>query len=136
MSTLSLANIETKAANTPPVIKDSNGTEVGQFCRAWVNFNGEASTAVIRDSFNVSSITDHSAGDYTVNFTNAMSNAHYCVSGCASDTAAGNGYRWLAIGSAYSNNFSKTVNGVRVQPSYDSAVHYQAAHVYVVIHGN
>ena len=136
MSTLSLANIESKAANTPPVIKDSNGTEVGQFCRAWVNFNGEASTAVIRDYFNVSSITDEAAGDYTVNFTNPMSNADYCVSGGAADTATGAGYRWLAVGSAYESNFSKTVNGVRVQPAYASANKYQAAQVYVVIHGN
>ena len=28
MSTLSTANITSKAANTPPVIKDVNGTEV------------------------------------------------------------------------------------------------------------
>ena len=29
MSTLSTANITSKAANTPPVIKDLNGTECG-----------------------------------------------------------------------------------------------------------
>ena len=40
MSTLSTANITSKAANTPPVIKDLNGTECGTFCRAWVNFDG------------------------------------------------------------------------------------------------
>ena len=71
MSTLSTANIESKAANTPPVIKDLNGTEVGQFARAWVNFNGTG-TVAIRDSFNVSSITDNGTGNYTVTFTNAM----------------------------------------------------------------
>ena len=79
MSTLSTANIESKAANTPPVIKDLNGTEVGQFARAWVNFNGTG-TVAIRDSFNVSSITDQSTGLYTVNFTNAMPNANYAYS--------------------------------------------------------
>ena len=84
MSTLSLANIESKAANTPPVIKDSNGTEIGQFARAWVNFNGRNDPA-IRDSFNVSSVTDDAAGRYTVTFTNAMANANYVIAGSASE---------------------------------------------------
>lgn len=44
-------------------------------CRAWVNFNG--SSAAIRASGNVSSITKHGTGDYTVNFTNAMPDADY-----------------------------------------------------------
>jgi hypothetical protein len=44
--------------------------------KAWVNFNGTG-TVAIRDSFNVSSITDNGTGDYTVNFTTAMPNANY-----------------------------------------------------------
>ena len=136
MSTLSTANIQTKAANTPPVIKDLNGTEVGQFCRAYVNFDGLTSTHPIRKSFNISSITDHTGGDYTVNFTNAMSDADYCVSGGVSDPASGQGYRWLGMGAGYAGNFSKTANGVRVQSVYTSSSKYDAAHMYVVIHGD
>jgi len=49
-----------------------------QICKAWVNFNGTG-TVAIRDDFNVSSITDNGTGDYTVNFTNAMSDANYSV---------------------------------------------------------
>jgi hypothetical protein len=45
-------------------------------CRAWVNFNGTGAVA-IRDSANVTSITDNGAGNYTVNFTTAMPNANY-----------------------------------------------------------
>jgi hypothetical protein len=45
-------------------------------CRAWVNFNGTG-TPAIRGSGNVSSITDNSTGDYTVNFTTAMPDANY-----------------------------------------------------------
>lgn len=48
-------------------------------CRAWVNFNGQG-TVAIRDSGNVSSITDNATGDYTVNFTTAMPDANYSVS--------------------------------------------------------
>jgi hypothetical protein len=45
-------------------------------CRAWVNFNGTG-TVAIRASGNVTSITDNGTGDYTVNFTTAMSDANY-----------------------------------------------------------
>jgi hypothetical protein len=41
-----------------------------------VNFNGTG-TVAIRGSGNVSSITDNSLGDYTVNFTTAMPDANY-----------------------------------------------------------
>lgn len=54
-----------------------NDATVG-VCRAWVNFNGTG-TVAIRASFNVSSITDNGVGDYTVNFTTAMSDANYSV---------------------------------------------------------
>jgi hypothetical protein len=53
------------------------GTLLEQFgCRAWVNFNGTG-TVAIRASGNVSSITDNSTGDYTINFTTAMPDANY-----------------------------------------------------------
>jgi hypothetical protein len=74
-STLVLKN---GVANTPPTIQDSAGTQIGTFCRAWVNFNGTG-TVAIRASFNVSSITDNGTGDYTVNFTNAMPDANYVI---------------------------------------------------------
>ena len=47
-------------------------------CRAWVNFNGTG-TVAIRGSGNVSSITDNNAGNYTVNFTTAMTDSNYAV---------------------------------------------------------
>ena len=47
-------------------------------CRAWVNFNGTG-TVAIRASGNVSSITDNSVGNYTVNFTTAMPDANYAI---------------------------------------------------------
>ena len=46
--------------------------------KAWVNFNGTG-TVSIRDSMNVSSITDNGIGNYTVNFSNPMSSADYSV---------------------------------------------------------
>ena len=54
-------------------------------CRAWVNFDGTG-TVAIRASGNVSSITDNGTGDYTVNFTTAMPDANYAMSGSGEDT--------------------------------------------------
>jgi hypothetical protein len=56
-------------------------------CRAWVNFTG-VGTPNIRNSGNVSSITDNGTGDYTVNFTTAMPDANYAVVNGSADTAA------------------------------------------------
>ena len=55
-------------------------------CRAWVNFNGTG-TPAIRASGNVSSITDGGTGLYTINFTNAMPDANYVISGVVAKSA-------------------------------------------------
>ena len=47
-------------------------------CRAWVNFNGTG-TVAIRESGNVSSITDNGTGNYTVNFATAMPDINYAA---------------------------------------------------------
>jgi len=68
----------------------SVGTAYG--VRAWVNFNGTG-TVAIRDSGNVSSITDNGAGDYTVNFTTAMPDINYVTNAFAAfnNHVGGNG---------------------------------------------
>jgi len=53
---------------------------------AWVNFNGTG-TVAIRDSNNVSSITDNGTGDYRINFTNAMPDTNYAALSGGSTTA-------------------------------------------------
>jgi uncharacterized protein (AIM24 family) len=55
-------------------------------CRAWVNFNGTG-TVAIRASGNVSSITDNGTGEYTVNFTTAMPDANYSVTGTCNNSS-------------------------------------------------
>lgn len=46
--------------------------------RAWVNFNASG-TVSIRDSGNVSSVTDNGVGLFTINFTTAMPDGNYSV---------------------------------------------------------
>ena len=54
----------------------TGGINGAQLAKAWVNFNGQG-TVAIRDSYNVSSITDLGTGQYLVNFSTAMNNTNY-----------------------------------------------------------
>ena len=74
MSTLRCTNLQdTSGGNSLTTAQIYNGA-----AKAWVNFNGTG-TVAIRAQFNVSSITDNGAGNYTVNFTTAMVDANYAV---------------------------------------------------------
>ncbi len=56
-------------------------------CRAWANMNGTG-TPALRASGNVTSITDHGTGEYSLNFTTAMPDANYAVIGTSSYSPA------------------------------------------------
>jgi hypothetical protein len=64
--------------------------------KAWVLFDGanafspNPSTTAIRASYNVSSITKSSSGNFLVNFTNVFANANYSVSGAVGQTGTAN----------------------------------------------
>jgi hypothetical protein len=58
----------------------TGGINGAQLAKAWVNFDGTG-TVAIRDSYNVSSITDNGTGDYTVNYSTALNNSNYCALG-------------------------------------------------------
>jgi hypothetical protein len=70
--------VQSSVTGTPPQFNDGAGTQTGTLCRAWINYKGTA-TRSIRASFNVSSVTFNSTGDYTVNFTNALPDANFAV---------------------------------------------------------
>jgi hypothetical protein len=51
-------------------------------CRAWVNFN-PSSSAAVRASGGISSVTDNGSGNYTMNFNFTMPDTNYAASGMA-----------------------------------------------------
>ena len=79
-------SITTTGSITGDISVDALSTATGSApsysSRVWVNFNGTGTIAV-RNSGNVSSLTDNGTGDYTVNFTTALSASTYCVTGHA-----------------------------------------------------
>jgi hypothetical protein len=71
-------------------------------CRAWVNFNGTG-TVAIRESKNVSSVTDGGVGIYTVNLTTAMPDANYSAT-----SSGGTGYNNVRYVSCASDGITST----------------------------
>lgn len=97
------ANTVSDAAGTGPA------TLTGQYAaKAWVNFNGTG-TIAIRQSGNVSSLTDNNTGDYTVNFTTAMADSSFAVAGAAQELSAD--YAVVFV----DRNDLETTTSVRVQ---------------------
>lgn len=88
MSTLRVANLQS-TAGTQTVTQDRLYRGAAT---AWVNFNGTG-TVAIRDSYNVSSITDNGVGDYTVNFQTALANVNYS---CVATGNFSSGVAWVA----------------------------------------
>jgi len=117
--------------NDTGVLQTQNG--MTGIAKAWVNFNGTG-TVAIRGSFNVSSITDNGTGDYTVNFTTAMPNANYVITGSAreNDSTSRNGTMLGTTGQTVANTYMTT--GARVAVFYppDGAA-YDAVVVSVAI---
>jgi hypothetical protein len=68
MSTIKVTNVQDTSGGS-----SSTSAEIFKGrAKAWVNFNGTG-TVAIRTSFNVASISDLGTGQYTINFTNAVS---------------------------------------------------------------
>ena len=87
MSTLRVDTIQNASGTDSPI-------NVPGTAKAWVNFNGTG-TVAIRASYNVSSITDNGATDYTVNFTTAITDANYVVT-ATSGGASNSGFNRTA----------------------------------------
>ena len=90
-------------------------------CRAWVNFNGTTNTGGncdIRASGNVSSVTDNGTGNYTLNFSTALVDDDYAVSGMGSGENT-NGNRG-ANGFMLNNDANMLTTSCQVQYSYGS----------------
>ena len=109
MSTLAVGTVKS-ISSAAPVFENTSGTEKGQLCKAWVNFNGTGTIAE-RDSFNVSTLTDNGQGDYTITMTTAMSNANYAVVATSGD-GSGSAVRGCGVMN------SLTTTTFRVQPNF------------------
>jgi len=82
--------------------------------KAWVNFIGGSAT--IRASYNVSSITRNGTGTYTINFTNAFTDANYAVVGLSRrGNTDNNSQVYLPLSGTYSTTAVQVFTGATAQ---------------------
>jgi len=111
--------------NTDTGLFSTNNAYLG-IAKAWVNFAGASGT--INSSFNVSSVTYTTTGDYTVNFTTAMPNATYsAVASCGSSSTRNGGFMEVPVYQAL------TTTSVRVGALQYTGSTYNPSYVSVLV---
>ena len=119
MSTLKVNNLQDiNGANNSTPEQVAQGR-----AKAWVDFNGSG-TLAIRDSFNVSSITDNGTGNYTVNFPSSFPNAHYAFFATAAN---------VVNFPNYATQMTKNTNNVNFRTSNDVSLFADSVLTSVVI---
>ena len=107
MSTLKVNTIQTTSggsSSTPEQIEQGRA-------KAWIHFDGQ-DTVAIRDSFNVSTLTDNGTGDYTISFTTAMANTNYAV---ATTQPAQHNFTQAILGVEQDHTNAFATGSIRVQ---------------------
>ena len=127
MSTLKVNTIQDTSggsSSTPAQIEQGRA-------KAWINFNGTG-TVAIRDSYNVSSISDDATGKYTVNFTTAMANTNY------SPVQWNNAYDGTALSNfdnGFTGGFELATTSVKVA-SHTPSTYRDSESFFVVVFGD
>lgn len=99
--------------------------------KAWANFNGTLTTPITpRASFNISSITKNATGDYTVNFTSALSDNNFSGVVYAGGTSA------IYQGRSNEDATARTASAWRITSINSSGVLADAAFINVIVFGN
>ena len=91
MSTLKVNTIQNtsgSSSSTPAQIEQGRA-------KVWINIDGDHSTYVIRDSFNVTSVGDNGTGQYMINFSITFANNNYCVVTSGFNSGASDG-GWIS----------------------------------------
>ena len=116
MSTLRTSNIQDTSGGN-----NSTPEEIGKGrAKAWINFNGD-NTPTARESYNISSITDNATGNYTFNFTNAMSSADFAFATFVGDGNHSSTIRAMTYMSSTTTSLqllTETSNGSNIDEAY------------------
>jgi hypothetical protein len=119
--------VNVDASNNLQFNSGYGSTATAYGCRAWVNFNGSG-TPAIRDSGNVSSITDNGTGNYDVNFSSAMPDANYVISGVSGESGAMANHRAVSV---YNDALQTTYCEIKV--GGDTSTHYDDSIILIAV---
>ena len=127
------------------VNSDADGVAIGtgginqaRIAKAWVNFDGSG-TVSIRDSYNIASVTDNGTGDWTLNYSAAMSNTSYVVFGNGANVTGVSGtvmtQTWTAEQTTpFTTSASRVISMFKGGDGANSA--WDAAYLYFITFGN
>lgn len=125
MSTIKVSTVSNLAGTN----STSADNVISGSAKAWVNLDGTG-TVSIRASYNVTSITDNGTGDYTINFTNAMSDTNYAAMQ-SYGYVSGDGYDWCICQDLSS---SRTTSACRIRvANYTASTLVDVYGLYVAI---
>ena len=99
--------------------------------KAWVNFDGSGTIAT-SDSFNHSSLTDHSTGQYSNTISSAMGNITYAGQANGGEPGSRDCHTMFPANS----NFTTTVQRVRIAPSNSADGNHDASVICITINGD
>jgi hypothetical protein len=120
VGTTDTQTLTNKTLTTPTInsaqIPTVSGTAPIYMCRAWVNYNGQSSAA-IRGSGNISSITVNATSDWTLNFTTAMPDANY-VAVFGSDSIGATDTRGTLVEKSNDGTSYHLAGSLRIQYGY------------------
>ena len=129
MSTLKVTNIQATG--------ETASRAVSGVAAAWGNFNASAATPSIRDSVNMSSITDYSAGQQGATMTSAMANITYGITDSISFLAASSSNIMAMNSSSPAGTTAPTTTHFRwMTQNYGSGAGYDSDYVMVAVHGD
>jgi len=119
----------------------TGGINQARIAKAWVNFTGTG-TVAIKDSYNISSLTDNGTGHYTVSFSTAMSNSYYTVVGMGHETTDTHDQDATvriyhdSLSNVMQTGFFKLSTGIGPLDTQASFVHHDAEVVMTQVFGN
>ena len=156
MSTLITTNLKHPSSSSNNLVLDANGkvnalkvatdlevdndlkfdsgygsTVTGYGVRAWCTFNGTSTVAIDKHG-NVSSITDHGTGQYTVNFSTAMPDAHYAIIGGVIGQYSED-HTYTFVTSPWDPNTANTTSASRFTTEHYSQGYKDFDHVNIIV---
>jgi len=117
----------------------ADGVEMGtlketnnRIAKAWVNFDAtQAAASMIRESYNVSSMTDTGTGRYTINFSTALGGTDFVFAG-----SGGNNTGITNTGRDITQDGTRTASALPIRITHTSNDSIEDSYVGVIVFGN
>ena len=121
MSTIKVDTVQSSGGGAVTLTKQ-------QAAKAWINFDGTASGAAARGSFNLASMTDSGTGLYVCNLTNAFANTNDCAAtSSASASTSGSDNRNISTTITSASAIDSRVSNAASGAVLDTAINYVSA---------